>query len=529
MEQPAPSPNARVQPSVYSDISPPDSPAYATIHGHSPHDVSPVDDRPVSLPKSRKQTDSAQKSSLPVPRKAVTSPEGPIQKFDNSPGWRRNANAEGTTRWDDYSGEPTTSETGRQASVQPGSVEAIASTREKSKQLKTAFRDRDPARRRASSKTETDPSVLPPEREPWKGASGRTTLVKPLKDDPSKKLAPIKIPQSPPPQNGTFKTPTELSESKNKKGRRRISFDSTPYSSGDENIKPVVPLKAGTNSPRMMSPVNSSVSFPYVSSPVSATPTDQHPQSPALPPTGQRSRSPAMAQITKRPSPIQVPPSQLREEHRSDSPSTPQNLEHLQHLEVDDQPGSRFSATTIATTAHDSDSSPRPSFDAPPVPVIPADLRQDTPSPRSFFRPTWEPSSPKLVVRKPVTPAPRAATLDTVTSLVSKSLPQCPPEMQAIDKIASLEARLDDLAGRRRNINKILKGLSNVVNPSSPGYDFKSKSEVKQTIASLKNELADIGQDEHTTSLMLHRAQKRRDREMCYGQPTGLWVRRITS
>jgi hypothetical protein len=111
----------------------------------------------------------------------------------------------------------------------------------------------------------------------------------------------------------------------------------------------------------------------------------------------------------------------------------------------------------------------------------------------------------------------------------SKSLPQCPPEVEAKDRIAALEARMDDLNRRRRNINQILKELNNVVQPTSFGYDLATREEVKKTVKSLEDELAEIMIEEHQIGMTLHRALKKRDQENVYGYPTGLWIKRVTS
>ena len=87
---------------------------------------------------------------------------------------------------------------------------------------------------------------------------------------------------------------------------------------------------------------------------------------------------------------------------------------------------------------------------------------------------------------------------------------------------------MDDLARRKKNIGTIMRELTQVIQPSPIAYDMAARAEVKKTVASLNKELADIGQEEHEVGLKLHRAQKKRDKENIY-EPTGLWVRRITS
>src|SRR5450432_2163751 len=135
----------------------------------------------------------------------------------------------------------------------------------------------------------------------------------------------------------------------------------------------------------------------------------------------------------------------------------------------------------------------------------------------------------KVVVRKP-TPAEhrRASSIFTTASDLSKSLPQCPPEMEAPDKISSLEARMDEFARRKRNVSKLINQLKGGVQPSNIAFDLRTREEVKRTIKGLEGELADIIQEEHDVGLRLHRAQRKKDREEMYENPTGLWIKRVT-
>jgi len=125
----------------------------------------------------------------------------------------------------------------------------------------------------------------------------------------------------------------------------------------------------------------------------------------------------------------------------------------------------------------------------------------------------------------------KSPTSTTLTSPAdrSKSLPQCPPELEAKDRIGALEARVEVLVRRRANINQILKELNNVVQPTSYAYDMATKDEVKKTVKALEDELSEIRVEEHQIGMILHRALKKRDQENVYGYPTGLWIKRVTS
>jgi chromosome segregation ATPase len=113
--------------------------------------------------------------------------------------------------------------------------------------------------------------------------------------------------------------------------------------------------------------------------------------------------------------------------------------------------------------------------------------------------------------------------------MASKSLPPTPVEMQAGDKVTTLEARLEDLARRRRNNSKIIREMQDGLRRNAIAYSAGKRREVEKQITNLEQELDDIGREEHEVGLRLHRAQKKRDRENCYENPTGLWIKRVTT
>ncbi|KKK19238.1 hypothetical protein ARAM_005274 [Aspergillus rambellii] len=179
-----------------------------------------------------------------------------------------------------------------------------------------------------------------------------------------------------------------------------------------------------------------------------------------------------------------------------------------------EEPTSRLSVATYdPTEAASSTPSPRDSIDG-------ASQISDSVSIMSRTRPV--PSTiahGKRPIRKP-TPSEVSA---------DKALPQCPPEMSAQSRIEMLEAKKNDLIRRRTNINTIIHELTQVIQPNSVAYDMAARDEVKKTVASLNNELAEIKREEHEVGLKLLRAWKKRDNEDFYGQETGLWVKRVTS
>lgn len=559
--------------SEVSGISPPDTPThyeYSRSQSVSPF-VSPIEG-PSRPPDFGGRQDAKEKSRLPVMKKTAT-PSEPITRFGKSPGWRRTDDASSTiTRWDDYSGEPTNEDTGREASVKPGQSplqQQIAESRQKNKQLLNGLRERDPAKRKLLNKKnlsiENNSLDQPVEREPWHGASGRVTLVSPVKNEPSARVAPLKVPDkrvntptqsptvqtaqsprnnsrkspspaSPPtPRDTLFKGPSiKVSSPKSPPNRATVrpvipSDGSTQRDEGESPVKPVVPLKVGRNSPPTI-----------VRSPVT-----EHPQSPITSTAKKTLGSPVVFQGENQmsgaiPSPAHdegIPFAPYEPDRAlSSEPSQTQIAiakfhEQVRLMKLDEQPDSRFSTTTYATTAYDSPPS-TPPRDQPPIPTMPsaaAMRRRPIPNTSTNDPPGTTPNSNnKPTIRKQTPSSIRTSSVHTAGSGTSKSLPQCPPEIEAVNKIAALEARLDDLGRRKRNVSIILRELTQVIQPSPIAYDMAARGEVKKTVAALKDELAEIGQEEHEVGLLLHRALRKRDLDNIY-EPTGLWVNRVTS
>lgn len=525
--------------SVYTDISPPDSPGRPdTAEGRpgSPN-ISPTHEEH-RVAKDIPRQDAKFRSNLPVLRKQVEGRELQPNNSGVSPFWKRKEldavdRSSSVTRWDDFSGEPTNSETGKEAQVKPGSASLphVPERGERQKDLLSAFRERDPSKRKVLEKknkpVKDDPATQIPTREPWKGASGRFTIVNPPRNDPAARTQPLQPLQPISTSPKTNKRP--IADKQQSRGQStqttptvRAVAPETPETPDvsttldeDETIKPIVPLKVGRRSPPSL-----------VTSPVS-----QHSQRDYTPsPLSESVKSPGVWSVRSehnRPLPDEKEtPSQLPRSQQAVR-SEAEFLKEIEAIKPEEQPSSRFSATTYATTTYDSPpSSPTVSFDTP-VPSVPF-----MPSPIVMRRRPMANPSPlsapdvKATVRKP-TPS-QISLSSSYSNSSSKALPQCPPEMEAVDRVAALQARLDDLRRRRGNIHIIIRELTQVVQPSSVAYDMAAREEVKRTVASLNNELAEIGKEEHETGLKLHRAWKKRDKENIY-ESNALWIKRVTS
>lgn len=115
----------------------------------------------------------------------------------------------------------------------------------------------------------------------------------------------------------------------------------------------------------------------------------------------------------------------------------------------------------------------------------------------------------------------------------AKPLPPAPPELASApdDRIAQLNASLSALAHRRVNINKSIQQMTELMprdNLMASAEVLRKREVEKQKVEGLKQELAEIQHEEYDLGLKLHRAYKRQEKDAEF-EPTGLWVRRITS
>lgn len=513
--------DVRAASSAYSDISPPDSPA--DYHGHrqmegSP-EVSPVDDSPgtshYQLPLRTKYN-----SNIPLPLKLHNGTRGFLSSFRGRKEGSIPSDRDSTqTRWDDFSGEPTTSEHGKPAQASPGNAPFSASL--DGSPTDPRFGNHisisgGPLNSHApvqvgsgASRTFSDGLTGP--REAWKGASGRSALVSPLVEKlrPASKSIPV------PARPLRRESPTQVEQSGHTTPRSVTDrvvqpqpvSTASPYH--NENIKPIVPLKAGRNSPPR------SLTTPFA----------QHSERPYPSPAGSDTRSPAAWSVNSenaRNKPLPTPTESTPNSHRNREASETNEREFLaamNDMNMTNEPGSR--ATTYATTTYESPpDTPRIDSETPmPSPLSPLMNRKRPVQAGSAF-------SGKSTIRKP-TPSELGSSPRLDSSRFSKTLPQSPAERDSVDRISSLLASSENLHRRRLNLQTVIRELTNVVQPSSAAYDMASRDEIKKTVKALEAELAGVIKEEHETGMKLHRAYKKRDKDDIW-EPTGLWVRRVT-
>ena len=441
------------------------------------------------------------------------------------------------TKWDDWSGEPTTKDSGRSGQVRPGAYDvsngspASNSSNPSGPTAKASVKER-------AARLGGNQQVLPDTRPPWKGASGRQQLVerprdKPVRDKPLPVTTPLSIPpqkhrrpslpQTSTPTKSNAVSPRENAGSSQTRALRDADtrLVSSPLANeddddDDDDIKPVVPLKvtSPTNPHFTSTPINSKFNAAY---PSPITPkTDQDKSAPSTTENFKESMSFPIRQSSIEPRVVDV--------YRDDTP-----------------PSSRFSWSTHATGTTYQQQSPPPS-PPPPIPKVsgefngsPSLAARTTPPipsvPGGILGRSRPIPSSSVVGRKPVpsrevslsTPPKPHLDNDAGKVLNVKALPLSPPQVQGKDAVTMLQQQSDDLERRRFNIEKLVRDLESPQHRNPLQYDLRAQREIERRIKTLKAQAEELRREEHDVGLRLHRAWKKRDD----GEETTLWVRRI--
>lgn len=535
--------------SVCSEVSPLTSPRASTdLDLDETPDVSPIEPRP-SPSLDFRELGPVAHGQPPLPRKVSPAAEPASSLPRRSPHCRR-ASAEAIEN--------------KQAAspIEPTEWEQSQRPKEKSRKLLSGFQERPPTGSGGMMRPPRRDSLdHPVYREPWKGASGRTALVDPVRNVPRSRqdAGPVSKSNMVGKDFNAHAVVTLASaRSTTSAAQSSHALPRQPTHAPDSPIKPVAPLKIRNNATRTRSPTTvenlSGPSTRHCS--VATIPSSER----ALSHTADGSRADA-----------QVTPSTSTQEEANKASSEP--FDPLRPLTADKNLRSRFSWTTYATTTtapppKTPENEPLSRFSwttyatsvqesphllaqretntasIPPISYLPKAraVRQrlvrsysDDPNPGAKanmdLKPTALPSHYLSQNSSSVTAAEAdssASPTDTLPADRSKSLPQCPPELEARDRIGALEARMDDLARRRHNIGLILKELNNVVQPTSFASDLTAREEAKKIVNSLEDEKRAIEWEEHETGMTLHRLRRKRDQSID-GNWTEFWVKTVTS
>ncbi|PLB52970.1 hypothetical protein P170DRAFT_119378 [Aspergillus steynii IBT 23096] len=463
-------------------ISPPDTPTSTTPgpRSRSSSQVSAIDEEPKQGPAGGAPMDYKFSSHLPV-----LSKRGGSSHTENSqlPPGSRSSSRSNATMWDSFSGDPTMSDHGRAGQAAPGGVSFqthISANPKSSGSQSTSIFGKGKEQllpKKVRGRLSKGENSLPPAvREPWKGPSGRSPIVAPIQEKPLARSA------------------SRLRISPSNDRLRDNAKPSLDYSSYGIVPSVVTTITGGETADRR----------------APSTSASAHSSRTRLPSSRENLVSTSTSATSHAPPRVDLPVSDLDA-----------SLADLKLTTDDDtfQPSSRFSVTTYEPTeASSSTTSRRTSVDTA------SQSTENFSSIMSRKRPVPSAVAPsKKPSRKPT---PSQASNEDAVSIAPTELS---PEEQAESRIESLEARKDSLIRRRNNINTIIHELTQVIQPSSVAYDMAAREEVKKTVSSLNNELAEIKREEHEIGLKLFRAWKKRDERNNYGGGSGLWVKRVTS
>lgn len=523
------------------DVSPPASPHMNDRDNgrsrRSSPDVSPVSDSPIPLADRSPVFISGRfNSSIPVAKQT--------RKFWNRPNIDSPEQGSSLTHWDVYSGEPTTKDKGKPPQTTPsavklntepspgrlnGNLESFGTSTHISGGSGSTI-----GRKRVASRDLNNAPLVRPE---WRGAGGRHKIVNPLLDKP---LPPGKSPTFPAgsekhqqnqrDQDRIAKTPSRSPrQSTTRPGRPSIVLNDSELgqcvTSPDTKIESS-PDSTNPSAFRQLShSPNPSLPTDDPKSPLARNPNNKETQDRQSQPLPDVPQTTMQQQQEMRSQPISDDELKKGDTERDSSQIESRFRADLEHIHLQDQPPSRFSSTTYATTTFGSPpTTPELGSYSPAMSTISTTpnsiLNRKRPVPPAGI------SNSKVTARKP-TPSD-LGTPKQAPEGKRKSLPKSPPEVEATSRIESLQAKLDNLRQRRNNLQTVIHELTNVVQPSSIAYDMASRREIRRTVDGLGRELAEVVKDEHETGLKLHRALKRDDEFAAY-EPTSIWVRRVTS
>ncbi|KAG8631210.1 hypothetical protein KVT40_000350 [Elsinoe batatas] len=497
----------------FSDYAPapPASSSESSIPTMSATLSQPYSDLPSIRTPDSSTMPSSTKSSIALGKKPVAShipqlgKSKPVEK-------RWAAPSEGTTKWDPYRGEPVRNGRGKEGSVRPASFEKKLRGDERYEVSVTggtqAEKPKKPTWGERAAKLTKDAFDARP---PWKGGGGRSAIVDPVKD--------TEVPRSSP----KFTASRDVSKPGLEESESASSMATTKRS--ERNMSPVSQLGGRYDDENQVKREDSTQNVsPIATTAKSYLTPQQQAQTPQIRQVSNSVPSPAPSKVTRKP----VGPRSMDKENRSPQTSqpatSPQDTPQQQQAgglwasltgygrpppqELQEDPVSRFSWTTVNTTTTYQQDSPPPS--PPRAPVPPLD------------RQAWRNVGVSAKAEKPPTPPPHEDEKQTST----KSLPPAPGVSKAMSHIEVLLAQENDLAMRRRNVVKIIKELQQIDSASPLDVDWKTVKANKKKLDEHQTQLADLEREQHELGLSIARARRKAERDD--GTESGLWVRKIT-
>jgi hypothetical protein len=563
--------DSRIASSLYSQPSPGHPPeniqtADLSNKENAPDEISPVSTpRSANFPIGSDTTVSPIESSFPTFSRAplpehpfkskIPQPKSTTVNESKTPPSQRTKKQD--TKWDAYSGEQTTSDTGKRGSIrlEPDQIAMqFPQLKERTKQILAGLRDPEAKKTtwgRQPPPVE-DPLDAPVQQRPaWRGASGREAVVEPVRNDRSARKGPLNIPQ----RNVSRDNPVAAQARTQSPEVVTVTTHSSPaIGAGHLPVQEPPSVHQQVTSPKADQSIRKVPSQDVVK-PIAPLKTRSDKVKSQTDPTSNDSlQSPFQSPPARSATPTRTPETTIAQNHESvpanglgDEPSTPPRRSSLR---MKHKPGlhpnaaapqdevSRFSWTTYATTVNDSPPSMHPVTDSSPVPAMPSSIPPVQPrsniapsassrAMRQYSNSDARHSTASIVSRKPVGDRRRSSSMQSSTA---KDLPPPPPPeaTPTRDKVEMLEARQAHLFTRKVNNGRIRSELNDALRRNAIIYDIYKRKEVEVRIKELEREHDEITQEQHEVGVLLHRAQKKKDNADEYEGGTALWITRVT-
>lgn len=429
----------------------------------------------------------------------------------NIPQSRKPKPTEGTL-WDKYRGEPVQDpQRGKPGSVKPNTFEKNMRNDERYQVTISGGNEQQQEKPKKATWGERAARIRKDTfdaRPPWRGGSGRAAIVDPVKD--------TTVPRSSPKFTAVrdaSRNTMEESGSDNSLGARSAKAD------GERDMSPVSQLGGRYDEEYHIARNDSTVDAKDVS-PIATNaksyftpqPQQQQRREPSARGASQGAPSSTPSRVSRKPVGTRALDKESRSPLQSGSShewSGMSGSTRPTQGELQGDPVSRFSWTTVNTTTTYQQDSPPPSPPSVPVPTL--------------DRQAWRnvnkgPSVPE----KPPTPPPHGDE----KRRPKKDLPPAPLASKNMSHVEILTTQEDDLSLRRRNIQKIITELQQIDSASPLDVDWKTVKANKLKLVERQTQLAEIEREQHELGLAIARARRKAERED--GIESGLWVRKVT-
>lgn len=550
----------------------------ASINANDGQDIQKENVTPRSRPMTP-SVDDYQGASISQPQKS--SPFGPLLRRARSNLTNPTSTPSSVqgTKWDEFRDEPTMTPSGKSAQVKPSSFNDPFGSNPYNYGVQVSITGGPAEQRLKKKKTLTEIAAkfgreaLPEVRPSWKGASGRSAIVDPVRDTAQRrpqKIYTVASNQGDMSRDNSregsldgvdvWNDETEspcLSENGNfsMEGKSNTSFESIEPPPPLQIVKPRIPMYSAAAVsarkplmtldyvPENQLPAPSITTIKPAAMSPTATPQTQNDSSISTSTDG-RHLTAAVARTYLAEPRSHFSWSTYAESVAEDeedkglkaSPSRGENSE--QSL------ASRFSWSTVATnTTYQQDTPPtspiayRPRQHSSPIML----RRRPVPSsasasPAGTCQTRKQSMASETSESEVTTPRLRVDTYDSKNktrmsvssaSTTDKALPLPPTLDKESTHIEALQAKSDELDLRVANIQKVMVELQKVDRASPLEVNEKMRRENKKKLEQIRTRLEEAQREKHEIGMALARARSRLQKEE--GESSTLWLRRVTS